>query len=61
RCLILELKHVKEESEMEAALREASGQIIDKKYDSRFRYEGYEKRFRYGMAFFDKKVRIEKV
>ena len=46
---------------MEAALREASGQILDKKYDSRFRYEGYTQRLRYGMAFFDKKVRIVKV
>ncbi|MBR1742965.1 MAG: PD-(D/E)XK nuclease domain-containing protein, partial [Lachnospiraceae bacterium] len=61
RCLILELKHVKEESEMEAALREASGQIIDKRYDSRFRYEGYTQRLLYGMAFCDKKVRILEV
>ncbi|MBR1743788.1 MAG: AAA family ATPase, partial [Lachnospiraceae bacterium] len=61
RCLILELKHVKEESEMEDALREASGQIVEKKYESRMKYEGYTQRFRYGMAFCDKRVRIIKV
>ena len=61
RCLVLELKHVKKESEMEDALREAASQIIDKKYESRLKYEGYTQRLRYGMAFCDKRVRITEV
>ena len=51
RCLILELKHVQTENELESALQEASGQIVQKKYESRLRYEGYTTRLRYGMAF----------
>ena len=54
RSMVLELKHVKEEKEMEAALKEASSQIIRKKYGSRLKYEGYTKRLQYGMAFYDK-------
>ena len=61
RCLILELKHVKKEEEIEAALREASSQIIQKKYDSQLRYEGYRTRLRYGMAFFGKRASIEMI
>ena len=58
RCLILELKHVKKEEEIDHALEEASSQIIKKKYDSQLRYEGYQTRLRYGMAFLNKKARI---
>ena len=54
RSMVLELKHVKQEKEMEAALREASSQIVRKKYGSRLKYEGYTKRLQYGMAFYDK-------
>ena len=58
RCLILELKHVEKEEEMEAALEDASSQVIQKKYDSQLRYEGYRTRLRYAMAFFGKKCGI---
>ena len=58
RSMVLELKHVKQEKEMEAALREASSQIIRKKYGSRLKYEGYTKRLQYGMAFYDKQSLI---
>ena len=61
RCLIVELKHVKKEDEMEAALKEAASQIIQKKYESRLRYEGYVTRLQYGMAFYDKQARIVKI
>ena len=61
RCLILELKHVKKEEDMEAALAEASSQIIQKKYGSQLRYEGYRTRLRYAMAFFDKRALIASV
>lgn len=61
RCLILELKHVQKEEEMETALEEATGQIIKKKYESQLRYEGYQIRLQYGMAFFNKKTRIAKI
>ena len=61
RGMILELKHVEKEAEMEAALKEASEQMIVKKYDSRLDYEGYTTRLRYGMAFCDKKCLIGKV
>ena len=58
RCMILELKHVKEESELEKALYEAKSQIIDQKYESRMKFEGYATRLRYGMAFCGKRVLI---
>ena len=61
RGMILELKHVEKEAEMEAALKEASEQMIVKKYDSRLDYEGYTTRLRYGMAFCDKKCLIGEV
>ena len=61
RSLILELKHVKSESEMDSALKEAANQIIKKKYESQLRYEGYANRLRYAMVFCDKKVLIAKV
>ena len=60
RSLILELKHVKKEEEMERALNEASSQIIQKKYGSQLRYEGYTKRLQYGMAFYDKQAKLTK-
>ena len=59
RCMILELKHVKEESEMEKALQEATSQIIEQKYECRMAYEGYITRLRLGMAFWEKRVLIE--
>ena len=61
RCLILELKHVKKESEMEDALKEAASQLIQRKYESQLQYEGYRVRLKYGMAFCEKKARIEKI
>ena len=61
RCLVLELKHEKEEKKMESALKEASSQIIKKKYESRLKYEGYTYRLQYAMAFCDKKSLISPV
>ncbi len=61
RCLILELKHVKKESEMENALKEAEDQIFRNKYGSRLVYEGYTEILQYGMVFCDKKCIIGKV
>ncbi|MBP1591941.1 MAG: AAA family ATPase [Oscillospiraceae bacterium] len=60
-CLILELKHVKEEAEMENALKEAKSQIVRNKYESRLEYEGYTTRLQYGMVFWGKKCIIGKV
>ena len=61
RCLILELKHEKEESGMKAALQEAESQIIKKKYESVLIYEGYTTRIQYGMAFCNKRTLISRV
>ena len=61
RIIILELKHVKEESDMIKALSEAGSQIIDMKYESRLIYEGYTTRLRYAMAFYGKRAVIRKV
>ncbi|MDO4803668.1 MAG: AAA family ATPase [Lachnospiraceae bacterium] len=61
RCLLLELKHVEKESEMEAALQEAESQIIKKKYESELIYEGYGTRIQYGMAFCDKRTLMTRV
>ncbi|MBQ9210911.1 MAG: AAA family ATPase [Clostridia bacterium] len=58
RCQILELKHVKMKEDIEPALNEASSQMIQKKYGSQLRYEGYTTRLQYGMAFYDKQARI---
>ena len=58
RCMILELKHAKEEKEMSSPLDEAVNQIIRKKYDSRMKYEGYTMILRYGVAFYQKKALI---
>ena len=58
--MILELKHVEQEDRMGAALKEASSQIIEKKYESRLIYEGYTTRLKYGMAFCGKKCLIER-
>ena len=60
RCIILELKHVKEATDMESALSEALDQMKDKHYDSRLIYQGYTTRIQYGMAFCDKNVIVEK-
>ena len=40
---------------------QASSQIIQKKYDSQIRYEGYRTCIRYRMAFFDKRARIQRM
>ena len=61
RCLLLELKHVKKESEMAAALQEAESQIVRQKYDSRLNYEGYTTQIQYGMVFCDKRACISRV
>jgi len=61
RSMILELKHEKEEKNMKAALKVVSSQIIKKKYESRLKYEGYVQRFRFAMAFCDKKSLIAPV
>ena len=58
RSLILELKHVKMEKEMPAALEEAASQIIKNKYDSWLTYHGYPARIRYGMVFWEKRTMI---
>ena len=60
RAMILELKHVKAQNEMENALKEATSQIITNKYESKLIYHGFTKRLKYGMAFFDKSVLIRK-
>ena len=60
RCLILELKHVKKKEDIEPALNESSSQMIQKKYESQLRYEGYMTRLQYGMVFCDKQARITK-
>ena len=59
RCMILELKHVENVNELGKALEEASGQMIEQKYDSQLIYEGYTTRMQYAMAFCDKKCRIQ--
>ena len=61
RCLILELKHVKGYELLECGLQEAIDQIAEKKYASRMIYDGFKSRFEYGIAFCDKKCRIEKI
>ena len=61
RCLLLELKHVKKQDEMEAALKEAGSQIIEKKYQSRLVYQGYHERKQYAMAFCGKNCRIGEI
>ena len=58
RCMILELKHASDGQSLEAALREATGQTVKKKYESRLKYEGYTHRLQYGMAFKDKQALI---
>ncbi len=58
RCLLLELKRVTKESEMAAALREASSQILDMKYETQMEYSGYTTIRKYAMAFCGKKAII---
>lgn len=58
RCLILELKHVKDAGSMAAALEEAGSQIVQKKYESELIYQGYTVRLQYALAFCDKQCRI---
>ncbi len=55
RSIILELKHVESKAQMDAALKEAHSQIIQKKYESQLIYDGYTERHQYGMAFCEKK------
>ena len=59
RSMILELKHTQKEVEMAEALHEAASQLIDKKYESQLRYEGYTARLQYALAFHDKQCLIE--
>ena len=61
RCLILELKHVKDEKELESALQEGASQLIRQKYESTPRYLGFSPRLKYAMAFSGYKARIEKL
>ena len=58
RSLILELKHVTSEPEMADGLKEASSQIIKKKYKSQLAYEDYKEQIQYGIAFCGKKAVI---
>jgi len=52
---------VKNASEMSAALKEASSQILQKKYDSFLKYHGIACRLHYAVSFHDKQALIEKV
>ena len=61
RSMILELKHVKEETEMETALEEATSQIIKKKYESRLIYDGYTTRLKYGISFCEKRSLVARI
>ena len=61
RCLILELKHAEKKQEIEDALKEASSQIIKKKYESQLTYEGYISKLKYAMAFCDKRAWIRQI
>ncbi len=61
RSMVLELKHVKDGSEMPRAMDEAQSQIIEQKYAGRLRYEGYREILRYGMAFCGKKMMVKQV
>ena len=61
RCMLLELKHVNNERDMEKALKEAESQIIKNRYESRFVYQGYGTILKYGMVFWGKRVIIEGV
>ena len=56
--MILELKHVKKEDEMEAALKDAVSRRIQWEHDSLLRYEGDTAQRQYGLAFFDKRCRM---
>lgn len=58
RGLILELKHVQKESELEEALTEATSQIVKKRFESILQYEGYTTCLKYGLAFCDKQCKI---
>ena len=59
RCLLIELKHVQKETEMDAAVKEASSQIAEQKYESVLRYEGYITRLKYSIVFCNKKCLIK--
>ncbi|MCR4745908.1 MAG: ATP-binding protein [Lachnospiraceae bacterium] len=61
RGMILELKHAKTESELEAAIREGILQIAKKHYESILRYEGYNTYLKYSIAFYDKNCIIERL
>ena len=60
RCMILELKHVRQENEMAAAADEAVSQILQKKYASTPRYAGVDLCLQYGMAFWGKRCIIRR-
>ena len=60
RCLLIELKHVQKETEMDAAVKEASSQIAEQKYESVLRYEGYITHLKYSIVFCNKKCLIKK-
>ena len=58
RAMILELKHVKEVNELNNGVKDAVGQIAEKKYESKLRYERYNTILSYGMAFYGKRAVI---
>lgn len=58
RCMILELKHVKNVSELDTAVMSASDQITDNKYENWPAYHGYTTRISYSIAFCYKKCRM---
>ena len=61
RCIILELKHVEKENDLETAADNATEQIIVNKYDSRVIAEGYETILRFGIAFWKKRCMIKNI
>ncbi|SCZ78641.1 AAA family ATPase [Pseudobutyrivibrio xylanivorans] len=61
RSMILEIKHAKDDNELETALEEAASQIIDKKYDSILKYQDYKTIVRYGVSCSGKKAKIKLV
>ena len=58
RCLILELKHVKNEGDLDKASGKAADQIVDNRYESRLIYQGYGEIISYGISFWDKRARV---
>ncbi len=58
-AVIMEFKHVKRFSEMEAGCKEALYQIDDKHYDAELVEEGYETIYKYGICFCKKSCKVE--